>query len=245
MIEQILSRETFTKGVTSYLTSFSYSATTEEDLFFHLEEAAIADGKWPQLNPRSFVDIMKSWTNQAGIPVLTAMKTFEEGSSIPALYFNQSWLVSNEAASEERRWDIPITFTTVEENPQPGWEIGLPQTWISQDEKAFTMAPDSSLIGVPFIVNIQGTGYYRVNYDVSNWEAIAEVLRTNRDLIHPLNRAQIICDVQALAITGHVSEAVKDDVLSYVDMETDYAPLYALERCAPGFKDETDLFERI
>jgi len=245
MMEQILSKETFTKGLTSYLTSFSYSSATEDDLFFHLEEAAIADGKWPQLNPFPFADIMKTWTNQAGLPVITAMKTFEEGTSIPALYFNQSWLVSNEAASEERMWDVPLTFTTVEENPQPGWEIGLPQTWISHEETGFTMAPDNSLIGVPFVVNIQGTGYYRVNYDDSNWQAIAEVLRTNRDLIHPMNRAQIICDVEALSITGHVSKAIRDDVLSYVDMETDYAPLQAFKRCTTGFKDEQDLFERI
>jgi len=244
MMEQMLSRETFTKGLTSYLTSSAYSAPTEDDLFFHLEEAALADGKWPQVNgpEHSFAEVMKGWTNQAGLPVIHARKTED---AVPSLYFNQSWLVRNEAVSEERRWDVPLTFTTVEENPQRGWDIGLPQGWISHDQSEVTIEADASLVDVPFVVNIQGTGYYRVNYDDSNWKAIAEVLRTNRDLIHPMNRAQIICDVMALSGTGHVSMEVMDDVLGYQDMETDYAPLYAFSRCLSGFKDEDNIFERI
>eukprot|EP00091_Calanus_sinicus_P012107 TRINITY_DN2746_c0_g1_i3.p2 TRINITY_DN2746_c0_g1~~TRINITY_DN2746_c0_g1_i3.p2 ORF type:complete len:252 (-),score=69.75 TRINITY_DN2746_c0_g1_i3:91-846(-) len=230
MMEQILSKETFTKGLTSYLTSNSYSSTTEDDLFFHLEDAAIADGKWPQANGPEFslAEVLKSWTNQAGLPVIHASKTTED---IPSLYFNQSWLVSNEAVSEERRWDVPLTFTTVEKNPQPGWDIGLPQAWISHDQSEVFTDPIDALVDAPFVVNIQGTGYYRVNYDDSNWRALAEVLRTNMDLIHPMNRAQIICDVLALFGTGHVTMEVKDDVLAYVDMDTDYAPLLAFARC--------------
>jgi len=241
MMEQILSRETFTKGLTSYLTSFSYSSTTEDDLFFHLEEAAIADGKWPQTNGPEFslAEVLKSWTNQAGLPVIHAMKSGDEEN--PSLYFNQSWLVSNEAVSEERKWDVPLTFTTVEEEPQPGWEIGLPQAWISHDQSEVTV-PFQSEENIPFVVNIQGAGYYRVNYDDTNWQAIAQVLRLKRYIIHPMNRAQIICDVVALAETGHVSMVVRDDVLSYIDMETDYAPLLAYGRCASGFKDEEDSF---
>ena len=38
-----------------------------------------------------------------------------------------------------------------------------------------------------------------MNYDSANWLALASVLATARDHIHPLNREQIICDVAALA----------------------------------------------
>ena len=44
-----------------------------------------------------------------------------------------------------------------------------------------------------------------MNYDSANWLALASVLATALDHIHPLNREQIICDVAALANTGHVS----------------------------------------
>ena len=36
-----------------------------------------------------------------------------------------------------------------------------------------------------------------MNYDSANWLALASVLATARDHIHPLNREQIICDVAA------------------------------------------------
>ena len=86
--------------------------------------------------------------------------------------------------------------------------------------------------GVPFMVNVQGTGYYRVNYDDSNWNKLADVLLNSKDLIHPLNRAQIICDTSALFETGHVSSDIRDRILSYVENETEFGPLYAFQECA-------------
>ena len=41
------------------------SAATEDHLFGHLEAAALEDGTWPASNK-----VMKSWTNQAGLPVV-------------------------------------------------------------------------------------------------------------------------------------------------------------------------------
>ena len=51
-----------------------------------------------------------------------------------------------------------------------------------------------------------------MNYDSANWLALASVLATARDHIHPLNMEQIICDVAALASTGHVSADIRDRV---------------------------------
>ena len=90
---------------------------------------------------------------------------------------------------------------------------------------------------VPFVVNVQGAGYFRVNYDEDNWNNLAEVLRTNKDWIHPLNRAQIICDVSALARVGYVNENIKNDVLSYFDNETEFGPIHAYQQCI-GSKEQ-------
>ena len=92
---------------------------------------------------------------------------------------------------------------------------------------------------------VQGTGYYRVNYDLEGWTEVAGGLRTNKDWIHPLNRAQIICDVAALAESGHVAAETKDNVLSYIDDETDFGPLYAFQQCVSGFKLEEEEIRRI
>ena len=95
---------------------------------------------------------------------------------------------------------------------------------------------------VPFIANIQGSGYYRVNYDDRNWRKLAEVLRTNKDWIHPLNRAQIICDVAALADIGYVSEDIKNDILSYFENETEFGPVHAYQQCI-GSTDQNQIIQ--
>ena len=86
MMEAIITRGTFNWGLTQYLTDLSYryltaqypvpplvpllhSAATEDDLFSHLEAAAMEDGEWPASN-KPFPEVMKSWTNQAGLPVV-------------------------------------------------------------------------------------------------------------------------------------------------------------------------------
>jgi hypothetical protein len=58
------------QGLSNYLQSFAYSSTTEDDLFFYLEEAGLSAGTWPGSYPideavhQSFGEVMKSWTNQ-------------------------------------------------------------------------------------------------------------------------------------------------------------------------------------
>ena len=73
----------------------------------------------------------------------------------------------------------------------------------NQTEVEFEVRDEESLV----VFNVQGTGYYRVNYDKEVWGWIAETLRRDRSLIHPLNRAQIICDLAVLTKTGHVYPA--------------------------------------
>ena len=62
MMEHILTKETFNKGLTSYLVDMEYSAAAEDDLFIHLEAVALEDGTY---NGRvSFSELMKTWTNE-------------------------------------------------------------------------------------------------------------------------------------------------------------------------------------
>ena len=41
-------------------------------------------------------------------------------------------------------------------------------------------------------------------------------------------------DVATLAETGHVTMETRDNVLSYIEMETDFGPNYAYQQCASG-----------
>eukprot|EP00091_Calanus_sinicus_P005267 TRINITY_DN15695_c0_g1_i1.p1 TRINITY_DN15695_c0_g1~~TRINITY_DN15695_c0_g1_i1.p1 ORF type:complete len:397 (+),score=98.83 TRINITY_DN15695_c0_g1_i1:263-1453(+) len=242
MMESILGYYTFVRGLTTYLAELQFGNAVEEDLFFHLEAAGLHDGTWPSSNTftDSFEETMKTWTNQAGYPLVTVEKEMVDGH--PFYKLTQSWYRDGVEDSTDQLWDIPITAKIVGD-PTDDWEDTYPLTWLSG--VTVTIPPTSYVYTGPLILNKKAMGYYRVNYDDSNWKALAEVLRTNRDLIHPMNRAQIICDVMALSGTGHVTMEVKNDVLAYEDMETDYAPLLAFARCTSGFKDEENVFDRI
>lgn len=81
------------------------------------------------------------------------------------------------------------------------------------------------------VLNKQQTGYYRVNYDETNWRLIAAYLNSdNFQNINPLNRAQLIDDAYNLARTGLLSYSIVFDLLDYVSRETDYIPLYSFYR---------------
>ena len=84
------------------------------------------DDKWPATN-KPFSEVMKNWTNQAGLPVVHA--SVANGN----MYLNQSWLVGIGEQSGQRYWHIPITMTSVEETPVLGWDKTEPYTWLWQD----------------------------------------------------------------------------------------------------------------
>ena len=196
MMEHILTKETFNKGLTAYLVDREYSAATEDDLFINLEAVALEDGTY---NGRvSFSEVMKSWTNQAGLPVVHVTK---DGGD---LTFDQKWL-RDEETEEDREWHIPLTYTSV--LPTSDWTNTHPVDWLPPGFKLTKV--DVVEASAPVVVNVQGTGYYRVNYDEANWLDLATVLATDHTMIHRLNRAQIICDVAALYELGEVTQEIR------------------------------------
>lgn len=237
MMEGILGKEVLTQGLTSYLESFSYSSTLEEDLFFHLEEAGLEAGTWPGSYPleeaahQSFTEVMKSWTNQAGYPLVTATRNCSDTSC--TLQLSQKWfLTSGSADGEERIFDVPIFLTVA--NGSADWTVNRPDTWLTDTRsvEVSVTAPATA----PIIVNTQAIGYYRVNYDEETWKLIGDTLKQNPDHIHPFSRAKLVCDVQVLALNGDIGQ----DLLSYVldgFQDTDLATQWAQEYCANGFKD--------
>ena len=57
------------------------------------------------------------------------------------------------------------------------------------------------------LMNKKAVGYYRVNYDPDTWVRIADILKSDHKLVHPNNRAQLLCDTAHMASHGYIEQA--------------------------------------
>ena len=148
-MESILGRPTLIHGLTIYFGNLQYGSAVEEDLFRDLEAAAILDGKWPQDGVDNFEKTMKTWTNQAGLPLVTVTR---DGNTI---LLEQTWYTEGEGG--QRLWDIPLTGGF-----EGYWGEVVPSDifWFTDKQASINLNPDVADIDLIFF-NKLGMGYYR------------------------------------------------------------------------------------
>lgn len=75
------------------------------------------------------------------------------------------------------------------------------------------------------LFNKEQTGYYRVNYDLENWEALSKALKTeNAGNIESRSRASLIEDSFEFAINGHLSFDVPLNLAQYTSVYNEQNP---------------------
>lgn len=215
MMDKFLTTETFRKGLTNYLKKFAYKAATQDDLWTELTKQAHADGTLPQY--LTVKTVMDTWTLQMGFPVVTVTRDYESNT---ATVEQKRFLVGGKKdGMEELTWWVPLTYS----DPENGFNNTYNEDWLSPEKlsKKFNNMPATNK---PVIFNVQQTGYYRVNYDVRNWNLIARQLNDNHRMIHVINRAQILDDAINLAKSGLLGYDTVFNLISYLKHETEYIP---------------------
>lgn len=223
MMDHFLTSEVFRKGLTKYLNEKKYQSADQDDLWTFLTAEARNQNVFD--DSTTVKEIMDTWTLQTGFPVVTAKREYES----KAIEFTQErfiFLETNKNTSKKSEdgplWWIPITFTTLGES---NFNSTKPSIWMRAEDKLVLLDMD-----IPnhdwMIVNIQQTGYYRVNYDKRNWGMIADHLLDKRKhtTIAPSNRAQLIDDALNLARGGYLNYSVALNVTRYLVHETEYVP---------------------
>ncbi|XP_055587207.1 aminopeptidase N [Uranotaenia lowii] len=224
MMDHFLTSEVFRKGLTNYLNEKKYQSADQDDLWTFLTAEA---RKRNVFDDRTTVkQIMDTWTLQTGFPIVTVTRDYETKN----IEFHQQRFIFIEPSNgtlkngieEKPLWWIPITFTTLGDTE---FNNTKPEIWMKGEETLILQSMD-----IPnhdwMIVNIQQTGYYRVNYDQRNWQIISEHLMDPRKFaeIAPSNRAQLIDDALNLARGGYLNYSTALSVTRYLVHETDYVP---------------------
>lgn len=161
------------------------------------------------------------------------------------LTFRQNRFFYSEVESENLWW-IPISYTT---QSSPNFnDIGA-NFWI-EGERSVTISNETAPVQWTdedwIIANLQETGYYRVNYDEHNWGLLIEQLQDDDfEVIHAVNRAQLIDDALNLARADIIPYETAFRLLEYLQQELDYVPWDAVSlflrliQLTPFFKSFT------
>ncbi|XP_050068381.1 aminopeptidase N [Anopheles maculipalpis] len=224
MMDHFLTTEVFKRGLTNYLNEKKYQSASQDDLWQYLTDEARRGGVFDELT--SVKEIMDTWTLQTGFPVVFVQRDYESDSiefRQERFSFGSGTNGSNAVHVSERfLWWIPITYTTLGDC---NFQQTKPAIWMKAEEALVINNHD-----IPshdwMIVNVQQTGYYRVNYDERNWQLIVKHLqdRNKYKTIAASNRAQLIDDALNLARAGYLDYAVALNVTRYLVHETDYVP---------------------
>ncbi|MEQ2283838.1 hypothetical protein AMECASPLE_015649, partial [Ameca splendens] len=209
MLSDFLSESVFRQGLSSYLRYFSYTNTVGSKLWSHLQ-MAVKDNNVAL--PDQVGAIMNPWVLQMGFPVVTIDTSTGKVSQKHFLLDPESNVTVQSPYRYE--WVIPVRWMKDGNICEDIW-------WLMEKEALnVDMRTGPSWV----LANINVTGYYRVNYDLGNWERLFSQLSTDHQAIPLINRAQLVDDAFNLARAQMVPTSLALRTTSYLSQETEYMP---------------------
>ncbi|XP_015607566.1 aminopeptidase N [Cephus cinctus] len=218
MMSNFLTPQVFRDGLIRYLKNNAYKAVTPDDLWSASQEVSDESEILPP--EICLKKVMDTWVEQPGFPLITVTRDYSTGTAD----ISQERYFQSGASDDGTRWWVPISYTT---QSDLDFSSTSPREWIPQGEDNIVLSGFESTDWTIF--NIQQSGYYRVNYDETNWKLIANYLDSDDYIkIHPINRAQIIDDTYNLALANRISFSIFLDISVYIRRDIDYISWYPM-----------------
>ncbi|XP_077200462.1 aminopeptidase Q isoform X2 [Paroedura picta] len=205
MISNFLSEKLFIKALNSYLNEFSFANAIQDDLWTHIQK--VVDDQADLQLPAPVKVIMDSWTCQHGFPLLTV--NWSTGNISQEQFYDEE--DKNDTSVSNNIWIIPISWIrngTVQ-----------PLVWLDKKSKVFPEMKVSDSEHDWIILNVNMTGYYRVNYDQSNWRRLAKILESDPKAVPVVNRLQLLDDAFVLKRSGHTENDTPLYLMKYLEKE--------------------------
>ncbi|XP_059207862.1 aminopeptidase N-like [Centropristis striata] len=210
MLSEFLTEPVFAKGLSSYLNTNALGNTVYTELWDHLQQAV---ENTPGIHiPHTVHEIMNRWTLQMGFPVVT-IDTRTGGIT------QKHFLVDPESIVERTsqfnyEWFVPIKWMKNGVEQQ--------QYWLLKETDTHILMRASGDDWV--LANTNVSGYFRVNYDLDNWDHLLSQLNTNHQALSIINRAQIIDDAFNLARAKIINTTLALRTTKYLSKEREYIP---------------------
>uniref|UniRef100_A0A182XHW8 Aminopeptidase N n=1 Tax=Anopheles quadriannulatus TaxID=34691 RepID=A0A182XHW8_ANOQN len=225
MLYHAFGKEPFRQAMVNFLHVNALQAGTPEKFAQSMQQTMFSSIP-PTDPPFNALSLLKSWTEQAGYPILYVSRS--DDNCLLRIEQERFLLKSTDASNATSTWIIPYNFAT---ETQPNFDDTTATGWIVDKYHVINPTADHSWTCDSWIVfNKQQTGYYRVNYDDQLWLLIVKALVQNGTIIHESNRAQLIDDALNIARAGKLAYAIPLQLLRYLSKENDYLPWAALDR---------------
>ncbi|XP_043263382.1 uncharacterized protein LOC122403732 [Colletes gigas] len=208
MMSHMMGEEVFRNGLLKYIDAHEYGSVMSDDLWEAMQ-SALNETDYANIEVK---EVMDSWIEQTGYPLVTVTRNYTTGD---ATIRQEPSPFSRDRTS--RKWWIPINYATKSE---PDFSKTKPTHWLRPSDENITIKGIE--VDDWLIVNLQHTGYYRVNYDVTNWNKILEYLNSdNYTKIHVGNRIQLIGTAWSLVNLKQLHSSVFVELINYLHRETD------------------------
>ncbi|XP_039494016.1 glutamyl aminopeptidase [Drosophila santomea] len=210
MLETLVGAEKFEEAVTNYLVKHQFNNTVTDDFLTEVE-AVVTD--------LDIKKLMLTWTEQMGYPVLNVSKVGDGSFKV-----TQQRFLSNPASYEEAPSDSTY-----------GYKWSVPISWFADDGSSNSFIYDYDVDSVGIAVsnevqwiklNVNQTGYYRVNYDEDLWDLLIKQLTTSPARFEIADRAHLLNDGFALADASQLSYRIPLEMTAYLAQERDFVPWY-------------------
>ena len=106
-------------------------------------------------------------------------------------------LSGNLTQDKQYQWWIPLSLTSANATNA----TTEPTLWMRNTEASIVVG-NLPRKGDWILFNVEGTGYFRVNYDEANWAAVTQQLLSDYQAIEVTTRAYILDDALSLARGG-------------------------------------------
>ncbi|XP_034288688.1 aminopeptidase Q isoform X1 [Pantherophis guttatus] len=206
MLSNFMTEGLFIKAVNSYLSAFSFSNAVQDDLWTHIQK--VIDEQNDFQLPTSVKIIMDSWTCQKGYPLLTV--DFSTGNISQEPFFAEKGEHNSDST-----WIIPISWIrngTLQ-----------PLVWLDKRSKIFPEMKISDSAQDWIVLNVNISGYYRINYDQNYWRRLAKVLEDDPKAIPSVSRLQLMADASHLVWSNHTGYETPLYLTKYLKKEDDSA----------------------
>lgn len=239
MFLHAFTESTFLKGLEIYLNDRAFSIASEEDVFRAMEQAVAEDNSVP--DDIDVPTVMFSWTSQAGFPLIEVTRDYASVISSRTVSLSQERYFTDQSNSPNNiTFWIPINYATSRE---PSSDDTRPDLWYPPTRNINFTIP--SLTGSDWLLlNKQGSGYYRIIYDDTNYQLLADAMVRNISLFHRLNRAQIIDDAYNFVRIERLTFSQFLNIVRFLENDNEYASWYpantafsAIDRSFSGHVD--------